>query len=195
MKLISSKWLLVLCLATAAPAVAGCGMESVQVVNDPFLGPTRGFRLFVDPAGLAGMSVKEAKGEYTFTVMVVEHGSASAVAKVGDPTEFLVGSEVITLPNAVEAQPVSNVWGGSMVITQWQMTFKPTAQQVARFAAAPLNAIKVHVSGQEYQIAVAPAKAAKFQANMVIMTSPPGASPAAVAVTAAPVVTTSAATK
>ena len=76
----------------------------------------------------------------TITVMVVEHGSASAVAKVGDPTEFLVGSEVVTLPNAVEAQPVSNVFGQN-VITQWQMTFKPSTDQVARFASAPLNAL------------------------------------------------------
>jgi hypothetical protein len=170
--------LVALCLAAPVPLVAGCASENVRLINDPFLGPTRGFVLALDPGGFTGVSVKEAQSKYTMQVMVVEHGDSSAVAKVGDKTDFLVGSDILTLENTVEARPVANVVG-TTVITQWQLTFKPDAQEAARLAAAPLNAVKVRVGGQEYQIAVVPTKAAKFQANMAIMTSGSAAAVAA----------------
>jgi hypothetical protein len=165
----------VLVVAALAPGVSGCGtMENVQVVNDPFLGPTRGFIMYLDFGGYTGVSVKEAQGKYTLQVMVVQHGVADARAAVGDKTEFLVGGKVITLENAVEAQPVANARQGG-AFTQWQLTFNMDAEGARRFAAGPLTAIKAHVGGMEFQMALPATKAVKFQQNLALMTSPPGA--------------------
>jgi hypothetical protein len=166
-------------LAASLPLAAGCfGMENVQVINDPFLGPTRGFVMYLDLMGYTAVSMKEAQGKYTLQVMVVQPGVANAAAAVGDKAEFLVGTSVLALENAVEAQPVAN-HVGETVFTQWQLTFKLDAQQAARFAAGPLGAIKAHVGSLEFQLVVSPSKGAKFQQNLAIMTSPPGAAVAA----------------
>lgn len=166
-------------LAVSLPLAAGCGggMENVQVINDPFLGPTRGFVMYLDGGGYTAVSAKEAQGKYTLQVMVVQQGVSGAVAAVGDKTDFLIGKSVVTFENAAAAQPVANQVGYN-VITQWQLTFNLDAQQAARFAEGPLNAVKARVGNLEFQLALSPEKAAKVQQNLTIMTSPAGASSA-----------------
>ena len=117
--------------------------------------------------------MKEAKGNYTLQVMVVQHGVTDAVAAVGDKTDFLVGGKVITLENAVAAAPVANA-NRATAFTQWQLTFKMDQQQARQFAQGPLSAVKARVGAMEFQVALSPAKAVKFQQNLELMTSPAG---------------------
>jgi hypothetical protein len=165
-------------VAASGATLTGClgGMENVQVVNDPFLGPTRGFIMYLDFAGYTGISAKESKGQTTLQVMVVQKGVTKESAAVGDKTEFLIGDKIVTLENAVEAPPVANA-NQSTAFTQWQLTFKLDAQQARRFTEGPLNAVKAHVGGLEFQLALPPKKALKFQQNLMVMTSPPAGAP------------------
>ncbi len=182
----SRRWLVPL-LASATIGLAGCyfgaGNGVIQVANDPFLGPTKGFVLGLDPFGNTAVSVKEAQGKFTMEVMVVQHGLSATTARAGDKAEFVVGSEVLTLEIAADAAPVvtPNQYGA---ITQWKLTFHLDDQATARFAKAPLTAIKVNVGGESYQLALQPQQASKFQSNLATMTSSPAPGPV-VAVTSA----------
>jgi hypothetical protein len=164
---------------------SGCaGMfESIQVVNDPFAGPTRQFTMMVrgDESSyyFHRLVVKEAQGKVTLQLFVTQTGAVDAVASVGDKAEFLLGGEILTLENATEGHPVAHATQGGLY-TEWETTFNLSPQQAARFAATPLSAIKAHVAAHQFQVALDGGQATRFQANMAVLTTP-AASPSMVA--------------
>jgi hypothetical protein len=171
-------WWMVVCLLWLGCALSAlaCVNEEVRVVDDPFSGRTRTFIVSLPGGGYQGLqsvSVVEAQGRYTLQVTVMSWGESSAVAGMGDPAEFAVGTEVLTLTSSGEARPVANVFGGphGPIYTQWQIPFALDAAMAARFAAAPLKAFKVRVGSQDVQVSLASWKAQKFRDNMVILTS------------------------
>jgi hypothetical protein len=172
----NARWVAVclLCLGCALSALA-CVNEEVRVIDDPFTGRTRTFIVSLPGGGYQGLqsvSVTEARGRYALEVMVMSWGDSSAVARMGDPAEFAVGAEVLTLTSSGEARPVANVFGGrnGPIYTQWRIPFALDAAMVSRFAAAPLRAFKVRVGGQDLQVSLASWKAEKFRDNMAILT-------------------------
>jgi hypothetical protein len=166
-------WMAVSLLMAFCLVLLGCASEDVEVVNDPFVGPTRSFVIELPGGGYQGLqalAVREAQGRYSLQVTVMEYGDSLAVARVGDRGEFLVGDTVYALENAAEARPVARPFGNG-VITQWRLTFWLDAAQAAQMAAAPLDAFKVQVGNEVHQVKLASWKAAKFRNNMALMTS------------------------
>jgi hypothetical protein len=80
-----------------------------------------------------------------------------------------VGDEILTLETAAEVRPVSNATHHG-VFTQWHPVFQLTPDQAARFAKAPLTAVKVYVGDRWFQLALNQDQTKKFQDNLVIMT-------------------------
>lgn len=163
--------------------------ESVQVVNDPFAGSTRQFSMMMTGGDesyyFQRVVVKEAQGKLTLQLHLSKLGAVDAVAHVGDKAEFLLGGEILTLENAVEARAVAHATQGGLY-TEWETTFNLTPQQAARFTAAPLTAIKAHVSEHQFQLTPDSGQATRFQANMAILSAPATAPAAPSMVAAAP---------
>lgn len=125
-----------------------CGL--VKTETDPFAGPTRGFVVFFDEGRFAAIAIKEQKGTYEMTVMTVKIGDVRVVGSPGDVAEFILGGESLTLQLQKEAKPVANA-NMATVFTQWQLVYAPTRDQVARFGAAPLTAMKLNAGSEVFQ--------------------------------------------
>lgn len=139
--------------ATAGGDRKPCGL--VQRSNDPFVGETRGFVLYLDPGRYTAVGLREVKGVYTLTVLVVQRGASRSIGSVGQPGEFIVGGELLTLELAKETKPIANATPGAGIFSQWALEYTLSPEQVARFASAPLSALKVAVGDETFQMGIA----------------------------------------
>jgi hypothetical protein len=168
MSLSASARLLLLCATFSLGACASNG--KIGTIHDPFTGDRRGFVLYLDPGHFTGVSMSESKDKYALEVLVVQRGDARFKGRAGDKGQFIVGGEMLEFATETDTSPVVNVKSVSGVFTQWKPTFNLTREQAARFAAAPLTAIKVWVGEQTFQLELDPSSAQKFQINLRTMT-------------------------
>ena len=166
-------------VAGLAIATQGCVDEDVAVVNDPFVGVSRRFVMPLVGGGYQGtqeLAVTEGGGRFALQVTVMDYGDSLEVARAGETSEFLVGTEIVALPVAREARPVaSRLYGmpNGPILTQWRVPFVLDGAQAARFASGPLRALKVPIGSQVHQVSLPDSKASKFQQNMALMSQPP----------------------
>jgi hypothetical protein len=153
--------------ATAGSASNPCGL--VKAANDPFLGPVRGFNLYLDFGGYAAVGMLESKGEYTLKVLTVQRGDSRSVAAVGDQGEFAIGEQVLTFANSKEAKPVANA-NQATVFTQWILEYKLTREQANQVAKGPIKAIKVAIGNESLQMPIEPNPGLKIQNSISCMT-------------------------
>lgn len=126
-----------------------CGL--ITSGNDPFDGPVRSFVQHLDKGRYTAISIKEAKGVYTLTLLMVQRGDSLSIGTVGEKAAFIIGGELLTLELQKEARPIVNVAMGN-VFSQWALEFGVTREQVAQFGAAPLTAMKMAIGGQLFQL-------------------------------------------
>lgn len=138
-----------------------CGL--VQRVQDPFDGEIERFGVTLDPGGYLAVGMKEVRGARTLIVLTVQRGVGEQVGRVGDPGEFIVGGETLTLPLAKESPPIANARGGAGVFTQWLLEYTLSPEQAARFAAGDMTAARVEVAGQKFQMALDDRQRTRFR--------------------------------
>ena len=137
----------------AASCLAGCGSANgqIEVKNDPFDGPTRVFTRSLDEGDFTGIGMQAGGGDYVIQVFVVAPGHVPEPGKVGDKGDFKLGSETLTL-EASSAAPATTMISASGVYTRWGVVFVVKRDQLARFAKAPLSAVRVAVGERLVQL-------------------------------------------
>jgi hypothetical protein len=142
----------------------------IHVVQDPFVGEQKGFVLYLDFGGFSAFNVVTAQGKYTMKVLVPKNGQIyDSVVANRDKAAFRIGDEIVILANEVTNAPVHGA-NQYTVFTQWELTFHMNREQAARFAKAPLKAIKANIASHEFTITISDSHGEKIQSNMAELT-------------------------
>lgn len=165
--------LMLVLAATSGCATAGsernpCGL--VQRANDPFVGETEGFVLYLDKGQYTAVGLREVKGVYTLTVLMVQRGDSLNVGSVGDRGEFIVDGEVMALELSKEAKPIANVKPGAGVFSQWVLEYGVSREQATRLASASMSALKVIVGSETFQMPIEATNRVRIQNSVRCMT-------------------------
>ncbi len=158
-------------LTLLTPLTACTPSYAVRSYNDPFEGPTRGYVLHLDATALTGIAAREAQGGHKLEVMFVNRGEHATVVPTGTPVDLRLGNQVVRWTTTAEAQPVSNVWGYS-VITQWKLPLELTPDQMTQLSRAPLHAVRANIGGEPYTLELSPSQQSVVQENMGILLTP-----------------------